>query len=83
MRASRVRSFACWSVLSLPLLASTGCLAFNKQYVRMSRTTSVGAELEDLKRAREVGAITDDEYERLEAAIKSQLRSSGDREDGD
>lgn len=83
MRSAHYRSLASWVALALLLLVSTGCLFFNKREYRMSRTTSAGAELEDLKRALDAGAITEDEYQRLEAAIKSQVSKSGEPEDRD
>ena len=47
----------------------TGCAMFNKGQLHYNRTTTVGQELVDLQTAKEKGALTDEEYEKVKKEI--------------
>ena len=47
----------------------SGCASFNKGTMRYSRTTTIGQELVDLKAARDKGALSDEEYNKLKKEI--------------
>jgi hypothetical protein len=59
-------------VCILLVLACTSCVAFNKRRVMVGRSTSLGAELRDLKRALDAGALTEAEYRAVKAALERE-----------
>ena len=53
----------------LVVIGLTGCAMFNKNVVTHTRTTTIGQELADLKNAKESGAVTEEEYQKLKSKI--------------
>ena len=57
---------------SLLMLASlSGCAMLNKGTLHYNRTTTIGQELIDLKKAKDNGTISDAEYTQLKEGIMS------------
>lgn len=64
------------------LLFAAGCAMFNEVEVDTPRTTSIGRELLDLKKAQEKGAISEEEYTNLRGRILEQeLKDDEDDDD--
>ena len=83
MRRISIRILWVLAIAAL-LIPAGGCVALNKHRVSMTRHTSLGAELRDLKRALDAGAITEQEYRQLEATMRNQVSHSAiSREDED
>ena len=53
----------------LVLVSLTGCAMFNKGTLHYKRTTTIGKELVDLKKARDNEAISEQEYIKLKEEI--------------
>ena len=61
------------SILSGLLLMAglAGCALFNKTELHHTRTTTIGKELVDLQEARDKGAISEEEHNKLKKALLS------------
>jgi len=59
------------AILTAIILVSgiTGCAMGNKGTVHYTRTTTIGQELIDLKEAKDKGAITEQEYNKVKEDI--------------
>ena len=58
------------AALSMLVITSlTGCAMFNKNVITSTRTTTIGQELADLQNAKESGAVTEEEYNRIKSNI--------------
>ena len=68
IRTTRARA---WTIpLALTgALALSSCAAFNKGQFVLSRHVTVGQELLDLKKARDEGAITEEEYQTIKGKV--------------
>jgi hypothetical protein len=56
-------------LIVIALLAVTGCASSSKATLQESTRITKGQELNDLIRAKQVGALTDDEFESLRQTI--------------
>ena len=57
-------------VLSMLVITSlAGCAMFNKNEVMHTRTTTLGQELADLHNAKEIGALSEEEYNTLKSKM--------------
>ena len=63
LHSSTVRtSFTILLPTVLLALVCSGCASFNRVEVHHSRLTTIGQELTDLKKAKDQGLLSDDEY---------------------
>jgi uncharacterized membrane protein len=51
------------------MISLTGCAMFNHGTMHYNRTTTIGMELIDLKKARDNGALSEEEYTKLKEEI--------------
>ncbi len=57
-------------IVGLLMIGSlAGCALFNKTEMHSTRTTTIGKELIDLKEARDSGAVSEEEYNKLKKEI--------------
>lgn len=68
-RVLRLTITLAWLALIVVLCS---CAMFNKTEINQKRTTTIGQELIDLEEAKEKGAISQEEYEKVKERIISQ-----------